>query len=108
MILSAVMFGLQHLSLFATGSSSTEDVVTIVALTAAYGYALAAFQFRFAWILPLILAHAASDFTQILTTEPVPFAMHVLIALAFLAYGLLLMRHHRTDPTGAPLIPSGT
>jgi hypothetical protein len=103
-ILSAVMFGLQHLSLFATGSSSTEDVVTIVALTAAYGYALAAFQFRFAWILPLILAHAASDFTQILTTEPVPFAMHVLIALAFLAYGIWLLKGRKEAPTGAPLI----
>jgi len=104
-VLSGVMFGLQHLSLLATGSPSTEDLLTILVLTGVYGFALGAYQFRFAWVLPLVLCHAASDFTQILTTEPVPFAMHVAIALALLAYGVWLLKGRREAPTGAPLIP---
>jgi hypothetical protein len=102
------MFGLQHLSLLATGDPATEDVLTILVLTAIYGFALGAFQFRFAWVLPLILVHAASDFTQILTTEPVPFAMHVVIHLGLLAYGIVLLKGHRAGPTGAPMILSRT
>lgn len=102
--LAGIMFGLQHLSLFATGDPSTEDVLTIVVLTSIYGFALGAFQFRFAWVLPLILVHAASDFTQILTSEPVPFAMHVVISLGLLAYGIRLLKGRRAAPTRAPLI----
>ncbi|THV30721.1 CPBP family intramembrane glutamic endopeptidase [Glycomyces paridis] len=101
--LTGIMFGLQHLSQLATGSPSTEDLLVLLAITGVYGYALAAFQFRFAWLLPLVLLHAASDFTQILTDAPVPFAMHILITLGLLAFGLALMRGRRDAPTGAPL-----
>ncbi|MEU5874358.1 CPBP family intramembrane glutamic endopeptidase [Glycomyces sp. NPDC047369] len=105
-VIAGVMFGLQHLSLLATGDPSTEDLLTILVLTSVYGFSLGAYQFRFAWVLPLVLLHAASDFTQILTTEPVPFAMHIAITLALLAYGIWLLKSHRQAPTGAPLIPS--
>jgi hypothetical protein len=104
--LAGIMFGLQHLSLLATGSPSTEDLLTILVLTSIYGFALGAYQFRFAWVLPLILLHAASDYTQILTEAPVPFAMHVALSLGLLAYGLWLMRAQRAAPTGARLIPA--
>ncbi|MFG3341457.1 CPBP family intramembrane glutamic endopeptidase [Glycomyces sp. NPDC048151] len=103
--LAGAMFGLQHLSLLATGSPSTEDVLTILVLTAIYGFALGAYQYRFAWVLPLILLHAASDYTQILTAAPVPFAMHVALSLGLLAYGLRLMRGRHAAPTDDPLIP---
>ncbi|MEU6248743.1 CPBP family intramembrane glutamic endopeptidase [Glycomyces sp. NPDC047010] len=107
-VLAGVMFGLQHLSLLATGSPSTEDLLTILVLTGVYGFALGAYQFRFTWVLPLILFHAASDFTQILTTEPVPFAMHIAIALTLLTCGIWLLKAHRQAPTGASLIPART
>jgi membrane protease YdiL (CAAX protease family) len=103
--LAGAMFGLQHLSLFATGSQSTADVLVIVVLTAIYGFALGAYQFRFSWVLPLILIHAATDYTQILTADPVPFTMHLVITLALLAYGLWLMRGQRAEPTMEPLWP---
>jgi hypothetical protein len=56
-------------------------------------------------VLPLILVHAGSDFTQVLTDAPVPFAMHIVITLSLLAFGLWLLRGRKDAPTGAPLIP---
>lgn len=103
--LAGVMFGLQHLSLLATGDPSTEDVVVILVISGVYGFALGAYQARFAWVLPLILVHAASDFTQVLTEAPVPFAMHIAITLSLFAFGLWLLRGRKDAPTGAPLIP---
>ena len=102
--LTGTLFGLQHLSQLATGSPSAEDMLVIVVMTGVYGYALAAYQFRFAWVLPLILIHAATDYTQILTSEPVPFTMHIVITFALLAYGLWLMRGQRAEPTGEPIL----
>ncbi|WP_158630347.1 acVLRF1 family peptidyl-tRNA hydrolase [Glycomyces terrestris] len=104
-LIAGVMFGLQHLSLLATGDPSTEDVVTILVLTSIYGIALGAYQVRFAWVLPLVLVHAASDFTQILTADPVPFAMHAVLSLGLLAFGLRLLAGRREGPTGAALVP---
>lgn len=90
--LTAVLFGLQHLSAFALTSRAADDVLMNVFLSGVYGFALAAFQVRFRWIWPLILVHALADFTTVLAAEPLPdlvvAASHVLL----LAYGVVLLR----------------
>lgn len=65
MTITAALFGLQHLSAFATTSLGAYDIVTNVLVSACYGFALAAFQLWFAWIVPLILIHGFADFTTI-------------------------------------------
>ena len=89
--LTAVLFGLQHLSAFALTSRTADDILMNVLLSGVYGFALAAFQFRFRWIWPLILVHATADFMTLLAAEPLPdlvvAASHVLL----LAYGVVLL-----------------
>jgi membrane protease YdiL (CAAX protease family) len=63
--LTGALFGLQHLSLLATTGRDPGDVVTNVLLSGIAGFALASYHLRFAWIWPLMLLHATSDFTAI-------------------------------------------
>ena len=95
---TAVLFGLQHLSAFALTSRPAEDVLENVALTATYGFALAAFQARYAWLWPLVLAHATADWTILLSQERLPGWLVYLVHLAWLGYGALLLR----APAGRP------
>lgn len=97
--ITAALFGLQHLSAFATTGRDAYDILTNVIVSACYGFALAAFQFRFAWIVPLIVIHGLSDFTTILTGGGLSDAMVVVTLVVFLAYGILVLR---ADPKAEP------
>lgn len=90
--LTAALFGLQHLSAFATGSRGVEDVLTIVLISGCYGFALAAFQLRFAWIWPLILLHGFADFTNILSVGGHGDVVVAVTLVVFLSLGVLLLR----------------
>lgn len=93
--ITAALFGLQHLSAFATTSRGAYDIATNVLVSACYGFALAAFQFRFAWIVPLILIHSFADFTTILSSGGLSDLAVVGTLLLFLAYGVLVIRGAR-------------
>ena len=91
--LTGALFGLQHLSAFATTTSRTvDDVLLNVLVSACYGIGLAAFQYRFRWVLPLVLIHAAVDFTSILSANPLPDAVVAITCLAFLATAAVILR----------------
>lgn len=90
--ITAALFGLQHLSAFATTSRGAYDIVTNVLVSACYGFALAAFQFRFAWIVPLILIHGLADFTTILTSGGLGDLAVVGTLVLFVTYGILVIR----------------
>lgn len=66
-LISAALFGLQHLSHLATRDASPGAVTWTVVTTACFGLAYGAFQARFGWALPLILLHTLSDWFSILT-----------------------------------------
>lgn len=90
--LTAVLFGLQHLSAFALTSRAAGDILSNVALSGIAGFAWAAYQWRFRWIWPLVLVHAVADFTSVLAARPLP---DILIGAAhalLLAFGLVLLR----------------
>lgn len=89
---TAALFGLQHLSAFATTSRDAYDVLTNVLVSACYGFLLAAFQYRFRWILPLILLHAFADFTAILSTDGHSDLVVAATLLVFVGLGILLLR----------------
>jgi membrane protease YdiL (CAAX protease family) len=89
---TGALFGLQHLSLLATTGRDPGDVLTNVLLSGIAGFALAAYQLRFAWIWPLMVLHAASDFTAIHATVEAPVAWYVAIHLLFVAVGVWLLR----------------
>ncbi|MGI8644753.1 MAG: CPBP family intramembrane glutamic endopeptidase [Nocardioides sp.] len=91
-VLTAALFGLQHLSAFATTSRGSYDILTNVLVSGCYGFALAAFQLRFAWIWPLILIHGLADFTTILTSGGLSDALVVVTLVVFIGYGVLLLR----------------
>jgi membrane protease YdiL (CAAX protease family) len=91
-VLTGVLFGLQHLSLFATTDRGTYDILTNVLLSGIVGFAMAAFQHRFHWILPLILVHALADFTAIHAKEPHGDVFAAATAVVFLAFGVLALR----------------
>jgi membrane protease YdiL (CAAX protease family) len=95
---TGLLFGLQHLSLFATTSRDAYDILTNVLASAAYGFALAAFQYRFAWILPLILVHGLSDFTTVLRSNNFGDLVIAGICLLYLAYGIVLLRTRQPHP----------
>lgn len=109
-VLTGALFGMQHLSAFATSTRPVEDVLFVVVISTCYGIALAAFQYRFRWVLPLVLMHAAVDFTNILSAEPLPDAVVVLTPLAFLVTAAVTLRPFivkksvpDTSPSPAPL-----
>ena len=91
-LFTAALFGLQHLSAFATSSRGAYDVLTNVLVSGCYGFALAAFQLRFAWILPLILLHASADFTTILSASGHGDAVVAGTLVVFIALGIVLLR----------------
>jgi membrane protease YdiL (CAAX protease family) len=90
--ITASLFGLQHLSAFATSDRDAFDILTNVLASASYGFALAAFQFRFAWIWPLMLIHAAADFTSILGRAPYGDLFAAVTCVIFVVYGVLVLR----------------
>ena len=85
--LTAALFGLQHLSAFATTSRDAVDVAGNVVVSACTGFALAAFQYRYRWLTPLILVHAAADFTAILALRPLGDGVIALTAVGFVVLG---------------------
>lgn len=86
------MFGLPHLSALITTDRTWDDVASNVLVSACYGAALAAFQYRFQWIWPLMLIHATADFTTILTPKPLPDVVVAVTLLVFLALAVALLR----------------
>jgi membrane protease YdiL (CAAX protease family) len=90
---TAALFGLQHLSALATTDRAFEDVALNVVVSGCYGAALAAFQFRFRWIWPLILIHAGADFTTILTTQPLGDPTVAVTLVMFLGLAVALVRN---------------
>lgn len=91
--LTGALFGLQHLSAFATTTARTaDDILLNVLVSACYGIGLAAFQFRFRWVLPLVLLHAAVDFTSILSANPLPDVVVAITCVAFLATAAAILR----------------
>lgn len=105
--LTGALFGLQHLSLFATTGRDTYDILTNVLLSWIVGFAMAAFQYRFRWILPLILIHALADFTAIHAREPHGDGFAVGTAIVFVVLGAVILRTRdgsglrRTTPEAA-------
>ncbi|WP_426188172.1 CPBP family intramembrane glutamic endopeptidase [Microbacterium sp. TWP3-1-2b2] len=90
--LTGALFGLQHLSAFATSNRTVDDVFLNVLVSACYGIGLAAFQYRFRWVLPLVLVHGGADFTTILSADPLPDAVIVITCLVFIATAALTLR----------------
>ncbi len=100
---TATLFGLQHLSAFATSDRGAYDIVTNVLVSGTYGFALAAFQYRFAWIWPLILIHGLADFTTILTrSNHGDLVIGALVAM-FVVFGVVILRgrDHEGQPEAA-------
>lgn len=101
---TAVLFGLQHLSAFATTSRTVQDIFLNVAVSACYAFALAAFQYRFCWLLPLVLLHAAADFTTILTVTALGDVVVALTCAMFVVLGAVILRpalrQRATSPAG--------
>jgi len=67
-----------------------------VLVSACYGFALAAFQYRYRWVLPLILLHAAADFTTILSLRPLADPVIAITLVVFLGLGVVLLRQAAT------------
>lgn len=102
--LTAALFGLQHLSAFATTDRGPYDVLTNVLVSGCYGFALAGFQLRFAWIWPLVLLHALADFTTILSASGHGDVAVGVTLVVFVALGAVLVRglpDRRTDRGGS-------
>ncbi len=92
---TAALFGLQHLSAFATSDRGAYDVLTNVLVSGCYGFALAAFQLRFAWIWPLVLLHGLADLTTILSAAGHGDPAVAVTLVVFLGFGGLLLRFRR-------------
>jgi membrane protease YdiL (CAAX protease family) len=90
--LTGALFGLQHLLAFATTARTADDVLLNVLVSACYGTGLAAFQYRFRWVLPLVLAHAAADCTTILSADLLPDVVVAITCVAFLATAAVILR----------------
>ena len=103
--ITGALFGLQHLSALVLTSRGIDDVLGNVVLSATYGFALAAFQVRYAWLWPLALIHGLADWSTILAVDLHPDWFIVLLHLAFLGYGAWLLRPprgHDGDQHGQP------
>jgi membrane protease YdiL (CAAX protease family) len=92
--ITASLFGLQHLSALVTTSRAFDDVALNVLVSGCYGAALAAFQYRFRWIWPLILIHAAADFTTILTNKPLGDPAVAVTVVGFIVLAIVLLKGH--------------
>lgn len=73
-------------------SRGAGDILMNVLLSGVYGFALAAYQFRFRWIWPLILVHALADFTTVLAAGPLPDLLVAVSHILLLAFGAVLLR----------------
>ncbi|WP_197517535.1 CPBP family intramembrane glutamic endopeptidase [Microbacterium karelineae] len=93
-VMTAILFGLQHLSILATTPSRIDVVLVTVLLSTIAGFAMAAFQARFAWIWPLVLTHATSDLTILMGAEA-PLWLEAAAHVMFVAVGILLLRNTR-------------
>ena len=89
--ITAALFGLQHLSAFATTGRDSFDILTNVLASASYGFALAAFQFRFSWIWPLILIHAVADLTSIVGRTYYGDLFAAATCVVFVVYGVFVL-----------------
>ncbi|KDA07223.1 hypothetical protein DC31_01530 [Microbacterium sp. CH12i] len=89
--ITGALFGLQHLSAFATTSRGVADILLNVLVSACYGFALASFQFRFHWIWPLILLHAGANFMTIFSARPLPDVAIAITLIVFIALGLTIL-----------------
>ncbi|GGH38687.1 CPBP family intramembrane glutamic endopeptidase [Microbacterium album] len=95
-ILSGALFGLAHLSLLVTTPSrSADDILLNVLASATYGFALAAFQLRFRWLLPLVLVHAFANASVIFVPLEVPLVLDVIIHAGFVVVGAALLVSRR-------------
>jgi membrane protease YdiL (CAAX protease family) len=99
--IAAALFGLQHLSALVTTSRTLDDVLLNVVVSASYGAVLAAFQYRFRWVLPLILVHGAADFTTILGRAPLPDPVIAVTVVMFLALAAITLRGRNVEPPKA-------
>lgn len=90
-VMTAVLFGLQHLSILATTPNRVDMVLATVLLSTIAGFAMAAFQARFSWIWPLMLTHATSDFTILMGAEA-PLWLEIAAHVMFVAVGIMLLR----------------
>lgn len=90
--LTAALFGLQHLSLFATSDRGAYDILANVLMSGTVGFAFAAYQYRFNWIWPLILLHAFADLTAIWARSPHGDIFAAGTAVMFVAYGVAVLR----------------
>ncbi len=99
--LTAALFGLQHLSAFATTGRGPVDIAGNVVVSACTGFALAAFQYRYRWVAPLILIHAAADLTAILSLRPLDDVVIAATAAGFIALGLITLGRRLGQPKGA-------
>lgn len=93
--LTAVLFGLQHLSAFALTSRAAGDILGNVALSAVSGFALAAFHWRYRWIWPLIVVHATADLTTLLAAEPLPDVLVAAAHVLLLTLGVMVLSYRR-------------
>lgn len=97
-VLTGALFGLQHFSLLVTTPGRSVDGIALnVLASATYGFALAAYQARFAWVLPLIVIHALADMTVIMLTVEVSLAVHMPVYAGFVVVGVLLLRTAADD-----------
>ena len=106
--LTAVLFGLQHLSALALTGRGPVDVLQNVALSACYGFALAAFQLTFRWLWPLVLVHALADWTTLAALTYPSDAVVVAIHAGLLVYGLILLWLGSRRGLGVPAEPTLT
>jgi membrane protease YdiL (CAAX protease family) len=100
-VLTALLFGLQHFSVVATSGVAPLDAATNVGVTAIYGFAFAAYQARFAWIVPLILIHAADDFTSVLSPGAPSDAIQIVVNVVLLVTGIALLGRASSPPRPA-------
>lgn len=96
--LTAALFGLQHLSAFATTGRDAVDIAGNVVVSGCVGFAFAAFQHRYRWVMPLIVLHAAADFTSVLSLRPLGDLVVVATALGFLALGFFTLGRRTENP----------
>ena len=107
--ITGALFGLQHLSALVLTSRGIGDVIGNVVLSATYGFAMAAFQARFAWLWPLALIHGFADWSTILAFDLHPDWFIVLLHVGFLGYGSWLLKplsERRADREGQPRTPA--
>jgi hypothetical protein len=81
-------------------------VLTNVLVSGCYGFALAAFQLRFAWIWPLVLLHASADFTTILSADGHGDAVVAATLVVFVGFGVSVLRLSPGRPAPRPPRPA--